>query len=96
MELCTNSLQVGGDSELCTFLQEIVDGQLDLRDSQNHQHLTKLQQKAPIIASFLTGLSKPPVQVYNVLCELVAVIDATFQHADAMTQTLPQVTTHHL
>ena len=67
MGLCTNSLQVGGDSELCTFLQEIVDGQLDLRDSQNHQHLKKLQQKVPIIASFLTGLSKPPVQVYNVL-----------------------------
>ena len=62
----------------------------------NHQHLTKLQQKVPIIASFLTGLSKAPVQVYNVLCELVAVIDATFQHADAMTRTLPQVTTHHL
>ena len=31
--------------------------------------------------------------MYNVLCELVAVIDATFRHADAMTQTLPP--THH-
>ena len=39
--------------------------------------------------NFLTGISKPPAQVYNVLCELVAVTDATFRHADTITRTFP-------
>lgn len=39
--------------------------------------------------NFITGISKPPVQVYNILRELVAVTDATFRHADTITRTFP-------
>ena len=80
------SLQIRGDDELLGFLQEVIDDQLDLKDSNNHQYLTKIQQQAPVIASFLVGLSNPNPHVYAILQELLTIINSIFSQETTLTK----------
>lgn len=70
---------MGRSGEALDVLRDTIAKQLDLRDSQNHTHLTKLQHQVPLIANFLVGLSKPNPHVFTVIQELLAVVETTFE-----------------
>ena len=81
LELAKNTpscgiVQISGDEELQNILQDVVKGDIDIRDSVESDHLSKMQMKAPSLTRFISHFRVIPTDTRAVLLEFIETIAA--------------------
>ena len=81
LELAKNTpscgiVQISGDEELQNILLDVVKGDIDIRDSVESDHLSKMQMKAPILTRFISHFRVIPTDTRAVLLEFIGTIAA--------------------
>ena len=76
-------VQIAGCRQTCEIIRLISNNSVDIFSSENHRLLTTLQQKAPILASFLIACPKLPrnaipQDVQLVLSQILSTVQAQF------------------
>ena len=69
-------VQISGDEELQNTLLDVVKGDIDIRDSVESDHLSKMQMKAPILTRFISHFHVIPTDTRAVLLEFIETIAA--------------------
>ena len=69
-------MQISGDEELQNILLDVVKGDIDIRDSVESDHLSKMHMKAPILTRFISHFRVIPTDTRTVLLEFIKTIAA--------------------